>query len=237
MEYRMNRIRLVASVAVLSVLFGGLTAMPSPAMASGTHDHSEAESDAGYEHAHGHDHDADAERIYRGEFEDAEVRDRPLSDWGGDWQSVYSLLQDGTLDPVMAHKAETGEMTADQYKTYYETGYRTDVDRIEIGQDSVTFHRGEASVSARYESDGYEILTYEAGNRGVRFIFEKTEGDADAPQFIQFSDHRIAPSASDHYHLYWGNDREALLSEVTNWPTYYPAALSADAIVAEMIAH
>jgi zinc transport system substrate-binding protein len=71
----------------------------------------------------------------------------------------------------------------------------------------------------------------------VRFIFEKTEGDADAPQFIQFSDHRIAPAASDHYHLYWGNDCEALLSEVTNWPTYYPAALSANAIVAEMIAH
>lgn len=32
-------------------------------------------------------------------------------------------------------------------------------------------------------------------------------------------------------------DRAALLEEVTNWPTYYPAALTADEIVAEMLAH
>ena len=48
---------------------------------------------------------------------------------------------------------------------------------------------------------------------------------------------KIAPGAADHYHLYWGDDRAGLLEELTNWPTYYPAALSADAIVAEMIAH
>ena len=32
-------------------------------------------------------------------------------------------------------------------------------------------------------------------------------------------------------------DRAALLEELTNWPTFYPAALSDDAIVAEMLAH
>ncbi|MCR6719457.1 MAG: metal-binding protein ZinT [Chitinophagaceae bacterium] len=47
----------------------------------------------------------------------------------------------------------------------------------------------------------------------MRFIFKKVEGDADTPQFIQFSDHRIAPAKADHYHLYWGNDRAALLEE------------------------
>ena len=71
----------------------------------------------------------------------------------------------------------------------------------------------------------------------MRFIFQKTAGDDDAPQFIQFSDHKIAPEKTDHFHLYWGNDRAALLEEVTNWPTYYPSRLDADQIVEEMLAH
>lgn len=187
------------------------------------------------EHAHSHDHGDD--QVYKGYFEDSQVKDRALSDWEGDWQSVYGYLRDGTLDPVMAYKAENGEKSADDYKAYYEIGYRTDVERIEINGDVVKFFKDGKPLKGRYASDGYEILTYEAGNRGVRFIFKKTEGDAEAPEFIQFSDHKIAPEAADHYHLYWGNDRAALLEEVTNWPTYYPASLNARQIVEEMMAH
>lgn len=185
--------------------------------------------------AHSHSHGDD--QIYKGHFKDSQIKERVLSDWAGDWQSVYPHLQDGTLDPVMAHKAESGDQTADEYKAYYEIGYKTDVERITIDGDTVTFFKDGQPLKARYASDGYEILTYKKGNRGVRFIFKKTEGDAAAPQYIQFSDHRIAPEAADHYHLYWGNDRAALLEEVTNWPTYYPSSLSAKEIVSEMMAH
>ncbi|WP_394893575.1 ZinT family metal-binding protein [Mesorhizobium sp. AaZ16] len=187
------------------------------------------------EHAHSHDHNDD--QIYKGYFEDNQVKDRTLTDWAGDWQSVYAYLKDGTLDPVMAHKAKGGDKSAEEYKAYYEVGYRTDVERIEISGDTATFYKDGKPLKARYASDGYEILTYEKGNRGVRFIFKKTEGDADAPQYIQFSDHKIAPEIADHYHLYWGNDRAALLEEVTNWPTYYPSSRSAKEIVEEMMAH
>ncbi|EAU42053.1 hypothetical protein FP2506_16509 [Fulvimarina pelagi HTCC2506] len=128
-------------------------------------------------------------------------------------------------------------MTAAEYKDYYTTGYRTDVDRITIEGDMVSFNKDGKPMAGQYSYDGYEVLTYDKGNRGVRFIFEKTGGDEAAPQFIQFSDHKIAPEKTDHYHLYWGDDRAALLEEVTNWPTYYPASLSGDEIVAEMIAH
>jgi len=58
-----------------------------------------------------------------------------------------------------------------------------------------------------------------------------------ATQFIQFSDHGIAPNKAGHYHLYWGDDRAALLEEVTNWPTYYPSSMEAKEIVSEMKAH
>lgn len=194
----------------------------------------------GHAHAHDHDHahgDEADRRVHDGYFEDADIRDRSLSDWQGEWQSVYPLLANGALDPVITHKAETGDKSAGEYRAYYDTGYRTDVDRVVIEGDQVTFHRGDRFVQGRYASDGFAVLTYAKGNRGVRFVFEKTSGDAEAPQVIQFSDHIIAPQASDHFHLYWGDDRAALLNELTNWPTYYPAALDADDIVAKMLAH
>lgn len=38
--------------------------------------------------------------------------------------------------------------------------------------------------------------------------------------------HRIYPTEAEHFHLYWGDDRAALLVEVVNWPTYYPSGWS-----------
>ena len=74
-------------------------------------------------------------------------------------------------------------------------------------------------------------------NGDDRYVFEKVEGDDAAPDFIQFSDHGIFPEDASHYHLYWGDDRAALLEEVTNWPTYYPSSLSSEEIAQEMLAH
>ncbi|MDN5569214.1 MAG: metal-binding protein ZinT [Paracoccus sp. (in: a-proteobacteria)] len=201
---------------------------PVQAQQADAHDHS---------HSHDHDHDHGGEDIRRGLFDDAQIKDRPLSDWQGDWQSVYPLLQDGTLDVVMDHKAHAGSQSAADYRAEYEAGYRTHVDRIVIEGDRVTFYQGDQSVSATYHDDGHEVLTYKAGNRGVRYVFEKVAGDDAAAGFIQFSDHGIFPQKAGHYHLYWGNDRAALLDEVTNWPTYYPTSMDRAQIVQEMLSH
>jgi len=192
-----------------------------------------------HDHAHSEEHanDHGADDIYKGYFDDDQIKARELSDWAGDWQSVYPLLQDGTLEPVMEHKAAHGDKTAAEYTAYYKTGYATEVDRILIEGDSVTFFEDDTPVQGRYANDGHKVLTYEAGNRGVRYIFEKTGGDAEAPAYIQFSDHAIAPTDAGHFHLYWGDDRMALLEEVTNWPTYYPADLSGEEVAEEMMAH
>ncbi|PDT28578.1 metal-binding protein ZinT [Rhizobium sp. L9] len=195
-----------------------------------------AETSSGNNHNHGHSHDQQGS-VYNGYFDDDQVKARELSDWEGDWQSVYPYLVDGTLNPVMADKAKHGDRSAREYRAYYETGYKTDVDRIVIKGKKVAFFRGKDPVSGDYEADGHEILTYKKGNRGVRFIFRKSAGDDAAPRFIQFSDHIVAPEKADHYHLYWGNDRAALLNEVTNWPTYYPASLNGKQIAEEMLSH
>lgn len=191
-----------------------------------------------HESEHNHAHNEEKEKIYAGYFEDSQIQDRSLSDWEGDWQSVYPYLLDGTLDEVFAHKAQQkGDKTEEEYKAYYETGYKTDTDRIVIKGNDVTFFKNGKAYTGKYQYDGYEILTYEKGNRGVRYIFKLTEPKEGVPPYIQFSDHSISPNDADHYHLYWGEDRKALLEEVTNWPTFYPSKLDGHAIAHEMMAH
>jgi zinc transport system substrate-binding protein len=224
-------IRRAAALAFSSTLMlAGAAYAADKAGSASTHNHG---------HAHGHHHaQTDEEKkIYAGYFEDDQVKPRPLSDWEGHWQSVYPYLQDGTLDPVMTKKAESGKMTAAEYRAYYDVGYKTNVEWISIEGDQATFFKEGKPSKGTYASDGLEILTYEKGNRGVRFIFKKTAGDDAAPDYFQFSDHAIAPQKADHFHIYFGDDRAALLKEVTNWPTYYPFAMSKEHVVEEMLAH
>lgn len=224
-------IRRAAALALSSTLLAAGAAFAADKTGSASkQDHS---------HAHGHHHAQTEEekKIYAGYFEDNQVKPRPLSDWEGHWQSVYPHLVDGTLDPVMEKKAAAGGKTSEEYRAYYEVGYKTDVDWISIEGDQATFNKQGQPFKATYASDGLEILTYEKGNRGVRFIFKKTGGDDAAPDYFQFSDHAIAPQKASHFHIYFGDDRAALLKEVTNWPTYYPFALTKNEIAAEMLAH
>lgn len=186
-----------------------------------------------------HGNDEVTRRIYNGFFYNDEVADRELSDFEGDWQSVYPYLLNGDLDEVMEEKAANSDsMTKEDYIDYYTIGYETDVERIVIEDDTFTFYYDDGrEYTAPYEYDGYEVLTYERGNRGVRFIFERTDDTEEMPRYFQFSDHNINPTTSHHFHLYWGEDREELLEEVTNWPTYYPSNYTTEELVRDMLAH
>ncbi|MEJ7542366.1 zinc ABC transporter substrate-binding lipoprotein AdcA [Staphylococcus intermedius] len=177
--------------------------------------------------------------IQDGYFKDDQVKDRDLSDYAGEWQSVYPLLKDGTLDEVFEHKAEDkGDKSAKEYKAYYDKGYKTDVEKIKITDNQITFTKNGKSMTGTYSYDGKDILKYDGGNRGVRYTF-KLEGDASEglPKYVQFSDHNIAPTKTGHFHIFTGNDRDKVLKELENWPTYYPADLSKEEVKDEMLAH
>ena len=180
-------------------------------------------------HNHGYSH-----------FADEDVEDRELSDWSGEWQSVYPYLENGDLDEVMDRKAENGDKTAEEYKSYYETGYKTDVEKITIDGENgiIEFTKNGVAAKGTYEYKGYQIYDYESGSRGVRYFFEKTNGDDAAPKYVQFSDHGIAPGAAEHFHIYAGNDSfDALSEEMENWPTYYPAEMTGEEIREDMLEH
>ncbi|CYV23275.1 zinc ABC transporter substrate-binding protein AdcA [Streptococcus suis] len=177
--------------------------------------------------------------VYNGYFEDSAVKDRTLSDYAGEWQSVYPYLLDGTLDQVWDYKAKIkGGMTAEEYKAYYDTGYKTDVDQINITDNTMEFVVGDKKEKFTYKYVGYKILTYKKGNRGVRFLFEATDANAGNYKYVQFSDHNIAPVKTGHFHIYFGGEsQEKLLEELENWPTYYPVGLTGLEIGQEMLAH
>ncbi|MBN4910898.1 zinc ABC transporter substrate-binding lipoprotein AdcA [Staphylococcus sp. EG-SA-13] len=177
--------------------------------------------------------------IEKGYFKDSQVKDRKLSDYEGDWQSVYPYLKDGTLDEVFEHKAEEdGKMSEKEYKAYYDKGYKTDVENIKIDGNKISFTKEGKTTTGEYAYDGYDILKHEKGNRGVRYTFKlKGESNDNLPKYVQFSDHNIYPKKAAHFHIFTGNDKDKVLKELDNWPTYYPAKLSKDEVKEEMLAH
>ncbi len=43
---------------------------------------------------------------------------------------------------------------------------------IGIEDGIVEFHRNNETTSCKYDYDGYKILTYKSGKKGVRYLFE-----------------------------------------------------------------
>jgi len=209
-----------------SVIALGLWVLGGQAMAHGHHAHGPALSQM-------------EQKAAEGVFDDNDVRDRPLSDWDGVWESVYPLLEQGKLDPVFAQKAQKdGHKTAEQIKAYYRKGYATQIERLGIEDGVIEFHRGDSVASCRYSYAGHKILTYASGKKGVRYLFECRDKNSQAPKYVQFSDHIIAPRKSSHFHLFSGNiSQQALLEEMDNWPTYYPWQLTQEQVVDEMLHH
>lgn len=178
--------------------------------------------------------------VYNGYFDDAAVKNRPLANWAGSWQSVYPYLTDGTLDQVFEYKAKLNDQkTAAEYKEYYTTGYQTDVETIKITKNKMTFTTSDGKkTTATYQAKGYKILDYAAGNRGVRYLFEAVDGADNPYRYVQFSDHGISDEKSAHFHIYFGAESQAaLLEEMDHWPTYYPESLSGLEIAQEMLSH
>lgn len=194
----------------------------------------------GMEEDHGHSHEEE-------DFSIEDVKDRELTDWEGDWQSVYPHLLSGALTPVMEHKAEAdieaekeSPKTAAQYYDYYETAYKTDVDRVVITADSMSFYINGTPATAQYAYKGTGIIEEEE-SLWVRYKFEAVGNPpAGAPKYIMFSDHLHAPEKTEHFHIYSSNnsfDEIMADTDPKNFPTYYDSNLNATELVDEMLGH
>ena len=188
----------------------------------------------GMEEEDEHDHSEEVST-----FEDDEVQDRSLSDWAGEWQSGYPLALSGSLDEAFAHKAESGSMTAQEYKDYYIKGYETDYDNIKIEDNHITFTKNDGTVTeSDYEYTGYFIQDWSTGTRAAMYRFEAVDKESGAPVYIEFNDHMIEPEKAEHFHIRMSDESYDAIEDPENrWPTFYPAELSPEEVCEELAGH
>ena len=183
---------------------------------------------------HAHDHSKEVST-----FEDDEVQDRSLSDWAGDWQSAYPFALDGTLDDAFAAMAEEGEMTANEYKTYYQNGYKTDITNIDIEGDHIEFtYEDGKKVGSDYQYVGYYIQNWSTGTKAAMYRFEAVDRTSGAPVYIEFNDHMIEQAAAEHFHIRMSNESfDAIIDPENSWPTFFPADMTGEEICEHMEGH
>ena len=183
---------------------------------------------------HAHDHSKEVST-----FEDHEVQDRSLSDWAGSWQSAYPFALDGTLDDAFAAMAEEGEMTADEYKTYYQNGYKTDITNIDIEGDHIAFtYEDGKKVGSDYKYIGYYIQNWSTGTKAAMYRFEAVDRTSGAPICIEFNDHMIESAAPEHFHIRMSNESfDAIVDPEKSWPTFFPADMTGEDLCEHMEGH
>ena len=186
------------------------------------------------EHDHDHDHSKEVST-----FEDDEVQDRSLSDWAGDWQSAYPFVLDGTLDDAFAAMAEEGEMTADEYKTYYQNGYKTDITNIDIEGDHIAFtYEDGKKIGSDYKYIGYYVQNWSTGTKAAMYRFEAVDRTSGAPVCIEFNNHMIESAAPEHFHIRMSNESfDAIVDQEKSWPTFFPADMTGDELCEHMEGH
>ena len=184
------------------------------------------------EDGHGHSHDE--------QLTEDDIKDRTLSDFAGAWKSLHPYLLNGDLDKFCQHRAEEDEdssTTKDTYLEKYKTSWQCDAEKISISGNTITFTYGDGkTVSAEYTYAGYQPKRNDEGEiRSVRYQVETTR--ADAPKYVQCTDHGHEPGEAEHFHIYFGNDGfDALMSAKTN-PFFVKDTLSVEDILDELMGH
>lgn len=171
------------------------------------------------------------------DFTEEDVKDRQLSDFAGDWQSVYPYLADGSLTDMIADKAADNGQSEEETYAYYENGYATDVDRIVVDGEAITFYTGDTSVSAQYEAAGFAIQEKDDGSLSVRYQYQAVGETNGAPMYVQLNDHGHESGAAEHFHIYFGDDSFDALLSTDKFLTYFPSNMTDTQIVEEMSAH
>lgn len=130
-------------------------------------------------------------------------------------------------------------MTAEEYKTYYQNGYKTDISNINIEGDHIEFtYEDGKKVGSDYKYVGYYIQNWSTGTKAAMYRFEAEDKDSGAPIYIEFNDHMIEPATAEHFHIRMSNESfDAIVDPENSWPTFFPADMTGEEICEHMEGH
>ena len=180
-----------------------------------------------------HDHHHDNEEIT-----EADIENRSLSDFAGEWKSLYPYIDD--LEEYFEHIAEEDDDKTTTKETYiekYRTSWFCEADKISVDGNKISFTYSNGKThSADYKYSGYRIKTNEEGKiASVRYQFETD--DNVAPKYVQFNDHEHESKKSEHFHIYFGSNGFDSLMDSKNNPFFVKYALSTNEILEELMGH
>ncbi len=180
------------------------------------------------EHEHEHDHDHEHEEI-----EEEDIKDRELSDFAGNWQSLYPLLEAGELDEYVEHHAEEHEKPAEEVKKELEEKWGCDVTAVSIDGTKIEFTYADGTKkSGEYKYAEYSPILNDDGDiHAVRYQYEAVSGDS--PKYVILNDHGYEPANAKHFHICYGDDADfdTTVKNFTYNPFFIPEGLDGEKAV------
>ncbi len=176
---------------------------------------------------------------------EADIKDRPLSDFLGDYQSVLPYFENGTLDAYISQEAEEHEKSFDTMKQEFLKRKFSDYKTISIQDSSVTVTTSSGSMSGEYAYTGFQTEKDDDGDiRSVWYGYKIKSPIAGMPMYLTFNDHEIGETHSEedeqtkHIHMRYGNDSIEALMDVDDWaPTYFVSDATAEEIRTAITEH
>ncbi len=183
----------------------------------------------GMEHEHEHEHDHDEhghehhdahEHSHASEIQAGDIKDRSLSEFNGEWQSLYPMLISGKLDEYVEHQAKEKGKSEKEMQKEIEAKWNCGAKLVKIDGNKITLtYDNGKSVSGSYKYAGYAVKKNDEGKiTNVRYKFETS--DKNAPKYVMFNDHGFEPAKEvAHFHFYFGNNNfeEFMNSKVNSY--------------------
>lgn len=148
-----------------------------------------------------------------------------LSDWQGDWNSMYEYLEDTEIQSAYSTLAKNEEIDEDKAKEDYLAKRKADFAGLIIDADKVTFLDNFPEKDGKTIGEGtYKFSKTEEqmlGEHKITWnIFEATNEDAPYKYLTLM---KIDPNEDLlHFHFRYGND----LDEILNKESWFPTVVS-----------
>jgi len=194
----------------------------------------------GHDHEHEGEEDHDHEHSHEEEEEitEADIKPREVSEFAGEWQSLYPVLMTGALDEYVEYQAEKKSITVEESRTQIEEKWNCGVKTIKIEGNSITLYYDDGTeATGTYEYAGFATKKDDTGKiTSIRHEFLRTSGNG--PQYVMLNDHGHEPADSvEHFHIYFGDNNFDELVTTTSNPFFVDAKLDAQGCLDNVMGH